>query len=139
MIEGGVQGLTPTVGKEVEEMTLDNYMPFDEEFVEEWGVETQGTGTASYAFDNASGVYDIRISYFDEYDGQGRVTLHIAGIGRASFRLDEDVDCWRWRLFKNIQVNHGDEISLVGEADGAERVRLDYIEFIPKWPNSAAP
>ena len=48
-----------------------------------------------------------------------------------NFRLDEDADCWRWRLFKNIQVNRGDEIKLLAEADQKERVRLDFVEFIP--------
>ena len=111
----------------------------DGEFVEEWAVETQGTGTACYSFDNVSGAYDVRITYFDEKDGHGCVTLQIAGEQRASFTLDEDVDCWRWRLFENIQVNLGDEIKLVGQADGAERVRLDFIEFIPNKRPSNAP
>ena len=41
MIEAGVQGLSPTIGKEVEEMNLEGYSPFEEELVEEWGVETR--------------------------------------------------------------------------------------------------
>ncbi len=131
MIEAGVQGLKATIGKEVEEMKLDNYAPFKEELVEEWGVQTNGTGVAVYTFDETSGVYDIRITYFDEEDGQGRVTLFIAGEEKAAFTLDEDVDCWRWRLFKNIRVNNGDEIKLVGKAHKNERTKLDYIEFIP--------
>ncbi|MHC4119003.1 MAG: hypothetical protein ACYSWO_16025 [Planctomycetota bacterium] len=139
MIEQGVQGLTPTIGKEVEEMELDGYARMDGEFVEEWGVETQETGTASYSFDNTSGAYDVKITYFDENDGQGRVTLFVAGTKSASFKLDEDVDCWRWRLFKNIHVDHGDEIKLVGRADGTERVRLDFIEFIPSRRHSDTP
>jgi hypothetical protein len=132
MIEAGVQGLTPTIGKEVEEMKLDGFVRIDGEFVEEWAVETRGTGTAWYAFDNASGAYDVRITYFDENDGRGRVTLYVAGTKKASFNLDEDADCWRWRLFENIKVNHGDEIKLVGRANDPERIRLDFIEFIPR-------
>ena len=45
--------------------------------------------------------------------------------------MDEDTDCWRWRIFENIQVNKGDDITLVGEADQKERAKLDYIEFVP--------
>ena len=131
MIEAGVQGLTPAIGKEVEEMELDNYAAFEKELVEEWGVETNGTGTARYTFDEVSGRYDIRITYFDEDDGQGRVTLFIAGEEKAVLALDEDTDCWRWRMFKNIRVNNGDEIKLVGKANKNERAKLDYIEFIP--------
>ena len=49
----------------------------------------------------------------------------------AGFKFDEDTDCWRWRRFNNIQVNRGDEIKLVGIANGNERAKLDFIEFIP--------
>jgi hypothetical protein len=130
MIEAGVQGLTPAIGKEVEEMKLDNYAPFQEELVEEWGVQTAGTGKAAYTFNEPSGIYDIRITYFDEEDGKSQITLFIAGKERAVFKLDEDTDCWRWRMFENIRVNKGDEITLVGKADRKEQARLDYIEFI---------
>lgn len=131
MIDAGVQGLSPCIGKEVEDMKLDNYAPFQEELVEEWGVQTGGTGTATYTFDEPSGVYDIRITYFDEEKGQARVTLLIAGKQEATFTMDEDVDCWRWRIFENIRVNNADEIQLVGKAHKNERAKLDYIEFIP--------
>ena len=68
---------------EVEQMQLDGYAPFDKEIVEEWGVQTNGTGKASYTFNEPSGNYDIRITYFDEKQGNSRVTLIIAGRQRA--------------------------------------------------------
>ena len=80
---------------------------------------------------NASGTYDIRITYFDEEEGQSKVQLFVGDKEVINFSLDEDVDCWRWRRFENIQVNKGDEIKLVAEADQKERVRLDFVEFIP--------
>lgn len=131
MIEAGVQGLTPTIGKEFEEMELSNFTYVDD-YVEEWGVETSGTGTASYVFDYPSGNYDIRISYFDEEIGHSKVTLFIADEEKASFYLDEDSDCWRWRLFNNIHLNKGDKIKILAESENGEKVRLDYIEFISK-------
>ena len=112
-------------------MELDNYAPFTEELVEEWGVETKGIGKATYTFNEPSGTYDIRITYFDEEDGKSHITLLIAGKERAAFKLDEDTDCWRWRLFKHIQVNKGDKITLKGQADQNEQARLDFIEFLP--------
>jgi len=136
MIDAGVQGLTPCIGKEVEEMELENYAPFQEELVEEWGVETSGTGSATYTFDEPSGYYDIRITYFDQLDGQATVELFIAGEEKAEFKLDEDTDCWRWRRFENIQVNKGDEIKLVGRAHMDEKAKLDFIEFIPQINNT---
>jgi hypothetical protein len=130
MIDAGVQGLVPTIGKEVEEMQLYGYEPFEEELVEEWGVKTSGTGRAGYTFGGPSDTYDIRITYFDEENGRSKVVLLVAGQERATFRLDEDTDCWRWRMFDNIRVNKGDEVVLVGKADREEQARLDYIEFI---------
>lgn len=47
------------------------------------------------------------------------------------FRLDEDVDCWKWRRFASIQLNKGDKITLKAKSDGGEHVRLDFVEFIP--------
>ena len=132
MIDAGVVGLTPCIGKEVEEMDLENYKPFREELVEEWGVETDGTGIAKYAFNEQTDKYDIRITYFDQADGQSEVFLFIAGQEKASFRLDEDTDCWRWRRFENIRVKRGDEIKLVGKAHNGENAKLDFIEFIPR-------
>ena len=114
----------------LEEMVLDNYSPFEEELVEEWGVETSGTGSATYTFDEPSDIYDIRITYFDQVDGQAEVTLFIAGEEKAVFNLDEDTDCWRWRRFDNISVKRGDEIKLVGRANKDENAKLDFIEFI---------
>ncbi len=132
MIDAGVEGLTPCIGKEVEEMDLENYTPFHEELVEEWGVETDGAGIAKYTFDEPSGRYDIRITYFDQVEGQSEVTLFIEGEEKAVFRMDEDTDCWRWRRFDNIRVKRGDEIKLVGKAHIGEMAKLDFIEFIPR-------
>jgi len=130
MIEAGVQGLTPTIGEEVEEMKLEGYRRSRKELAEEWGVETAGTGRASCTFDQPSGVYDVRITYFDGKGGASRVKLLVAGVEKASFTMDENCDCWRWRRFKAVRVNKGDTVTLVGQADGKDEARLDYIEFI---------
>ena len=58
-------------------MELEGYAPFKEEFAEEWGVQTSGEGTASFAFDLPSGTYDVRITYFDGPVGQSKVKLSI--------------------------------------------------------------
>ena len=131
IIDAGVKGLTPCIGKEAEEMTLENYRQFPEELAEEWGIETKGTGVAKYTFEEKSGVYDVRITYFDEIGGQSEVSLLINDEQVAGFKLDEDTDCWRWRRFNNIRVKRGDEIKLVGIANSNEKAKLDFIEFIP--------
>ena len=129
MIEAGVEGLTPTLGKEFEDMDLKGFSRIDD-YVEEWGVESRGKGKASYSFDLVSGNYNVRITYFDEVKGSSKVSLFIAGKEKASFRLDEDSDCWRSRVFPGISVNSGDRITVTAESDQGETVRLDYLEFI---------
>jgi len=132
MIEAGVQGLEPTLGKEVEAMELEGYVPFDEELAEEWGVETSGEGAASFAFDLPSGTYDVRITYFDDPAGQSEVKLSIAGEETVCFKMDEDCNCWRWRRFENIAISTGDRVTLNGRADRDDLARLDFIEFVRK-------
>jgi hypothetical protein len=131
MIEGGVKGIPPILGMEVEDMELDGFEIFREELVEEWGVETKGSGTASAVFSEASGTYGIRITYFDGEEGQSEVQLLVNGEKTASFYMDEDTDCWRWRLFRGIDLKRGDKIELRGSAHGKEGAILDFIEFIP--------
>jgi hypothetical protein len=131
MIEGGVKGIPPILGMEVEDMELDGYEVFREELVEEWGVETKGSGTASSVFSEASDTYDIRITYFDGEEGQSKVQLLVNGEETASFSMNEDTDCWRWRLVRGINLKKGDKIELRGSAHGKEKAILDFIEFIP--------
>lgn len=132
MIEAGVQGLTPTLGKEVEEMNLEGYKVFNEELAEDWGVETNKKGEASCIFDYPSGKYTIRITYFDEKNGESPVRIYVAGKKVISFNMDENTDCWRWRKFDGIKIKKGDKILLLGEADGEEKAKLDFIEYIPE-------
>lgn len=135
MIEAGVQGLTPTIGLEVEDMALTGFKKVLD-FRNDRGAQTTGTGTATATFDGPSNDYDIRISYFEDNGGKSPVTLSINGEEKISFKLDEDVkhNCWRWRVFKDIRVNNGDEIKLVAKADGKEDPIMEFIEFMPKNP-----
>ena len=129
MIEAGVQGLTPIMGKEVEDMKLENFKRFDD-YVEEWGAQTTGQGIASFDFDLPSGTYDVRISYFDEEKGHSQVRLFAGDDQVIDFKLDGDTDCWTWRRFEKIGLKQGDNIRLVVDAAEPETVRLDYVEFI---------
>jgi hypothetical protein len=135
MIDAGVQGLTPTIGKEVEDMTLSGFTKFvgSSEYVEDEGARTTSTGTATYTFQGPTNNYKIRLTYFDEENGKSPVKLFINGTLQDSFNLDEETDCWRWRMFKGIyKVNIGDQIKLEAVAKGSETPRLDYLEFLPQ-------
>ena len=127
MIEAGVECITPALGIEVEDMDLVNFNRIDD-YVEEWGIETLESGEASYTFDNPTGIYDVRITYFDEEIGHGKVCLFLGDKEVLTFKLD--TDCWRWRLFKNVQIKKGDKVTLKAESNRGETVCLDFIEFI---------
>lgn len=126
--EAGVAGFTPITGMEVEKMTLTGYTP--DTFLIEPSVQTTGKGTAKSTFMNPSGVYDIVVSYADEKGGQGSLAVSVAGKQKASWKLTDDVDCWKRKTIPNVKINTGDEIELVGMANGSETARVDFIEFI---------
>jgi hypothetical protein len=128
--EAGVPGFTPIMGMEVEEMNLSGYNP--DKFLIEQCVQTTGTGTATSAFANPSGLYTIVVSYADEKEGQGNLALYVGGKQKATWKLTEDVGCWRRKTIPNIKINSGDEIKLIGMANGSESARVDFIEFIPQ-------
>ena len=126
--EAGVAGFTPIMGIEAEDMTLSGYTP--DKFLIEQGVQTTGKGTAKSTFNHPSGVYDVVVSYVDEKGGQGNLSLAVAGKQKASWKLSEDVDCWRRKTIPNVKINTGDTIELTGVADGKETARVDFIEFV---------
>ncbi|MEO5998647.1 MAG: hypothetical protein ABIN89_17930 [Chitinophagaceae bacterium] len=126
--EAGVEGFTPVVGLEVENMTLSGYTP--DKYLIEPCVNTTSTGTATAKFDNPTGTYNIVVSYADEKKGQGSITVFVGGKQKATWKLSEDVDCWRRKTIPNIKIKNGDEIKIVGVADGSETAKVDFIEFI---------
>ena len=126
----GVKGFKPHLGMEVENMTLSGYVP--DSCLIEHCIKTTGTGIASSAFNSETGVYDVVLSCLDEKGGQSTINLLVGGKQSASWKLSEDVGCWRRKTFVNLKIKKGDEIKLAGTANGTELARIDYIEFIRK-------
>jgi hypothetical protein len=126
----GVKGFIPHVGMEVENMSLTGYSP--DSCLMEHCVKTSSSGTAKAVFTNPSGTYDIVVSYVDEKGGQGTLILFTGGKQKATWKLTEDVGCWRRKTIPAIKIKNGDEIKIVGVANGNELARVDYIEFIKK-------
>lgn len=126
----GVKGFTPHAGFEAEKMTLSGYAA--DSCLQERCIKTSGTGTAKSLFTEPTGVYDIIVSYVDEKEGQGTLNLSVAGKQKATWKLTEDVGCWRRKTIPSVKIRNGDEIKLTGVANGKEEARLDYIEFVKK-------
>jgi hypothetical protein len=113
---------------EAENMTLAGYSK--DTYKNEQCIKTSSKGTATSLFNYPTGVYNVIISYADEKNGQGALTLFVANKQKLTFRLVEDVDVWRRKTFSNIKIKNGDEIKIVGIANGSEAARVDYIEFV---------
>ena len=126
--EAGVEGFSPVLGMEAEDMTLFGYVP--DKYLIEPSVKTSGKGTATSKFNNTSGIYTMIVSYVDEKNGQGNIAISINGKQKAAWNLNEDVDCWRRKKIPNVKINKGDEIKITGTANGSESARVDFIEFI---------
>jgi hypothetical protein len=128
----GIAGFTPVIGMEAEEMTLSGYSP--DVYMNDHGVSTSSTGMATGVFDHPSGVYSIIVAYADEKGGQGSLTLFVGKRQKDAWKLNEDVGVWRRRTIPAVKIYKGDEIKIVGKADGSEMARVEFIEFIPQSP-----
>lgn len=126
--ETGVKGFTPHLGMEAENMTLAGYSK--DTYKNEQCIKTSSKGTATSLFNFPTGVYNVIISYADEKNGQGTLTMIVANKQKLTFKLAEDIDVWRRKTFNNIKIKNGDEIKLIGISNGSEAARVDYIEFV---------
>ncbi|MGF1476094.1 MAG: beta strand repeat-containing protein [Geminicoccaceae bacterium] len=111
-------------------------------FLQAAGGASQSSATT--AFSGASGTYDIRVGYFDETDGVSELSLIVNGA---------TLDTWSWnknlganfaspatatvRFVPSVTINAGDEIELVGQQDGGEPLRVDFVDFEPSDGSSA--
>ena len=102
-------------------------------------------GTASAKFGGQTGVYTLKVRYFDESDGEGTFEMKV---GNQSYRwtangnFRDNYPTARngvIREFKNVVLTNGSTIQLIGHRDGGERARIDYVEFEPSSSSSPSP
>ena len=100
------------------------------------------TGTASFKFEGEAGDYLVKVAYFDENDGVGKLELRQDDDLIGSITMDQELGS---RLpdektltsqgFSSVSAKAGDVFTITGYEDGspstAEHARVDYIEFIP--------
>ncbi|MGK7935651.1 MAG: hypothetical protein AB4206_07585, partial [Xenococcaceae cyanobacterium] len=98
-------------------------------------------GTASFDFAGSTGVYTIKVNYFDENDGVGQMKVRQNNNLLKSWNLDQELgshladEKTKTSLeIKNVEVSAGDEFQIEGMEQGsvntAEHARLDGVEFI---------
>jgi alpha-glucuronidase len=135
---------------EAEDLELTGYIPYT---VHPPEIASQGTaivtatnsttGVARTVLHFPSGEYDLAVNYYDLYGGQSYWTVYINDAVVGSWRGDMESTLGHTpsiyidghsatRIkFHNIFVKEGDELKIVGEADGVEPAPVDYIAFLP--------
>ncbi len=89
-------------------------------------------GKATSIFQEASGTYDISVSYLDENYGAAWASFKINGKTIKDWQLITDASrvAGRQSVGTQIQINEGDSISIEGWADSDDLARIDYVEFL---------
>ncbi|MEM6452889.1 MAG: LamG-like jellyroll fold domain-containing protein, partial [Cyanobacteria bacterium P01_D01_bin.105] len=114
---------------EAESMTLSNgYV------VEGQNIRNNGSTNAQAitTFDGEAGYYMVAVRYFDESDGQSTLTVNIDGQTIDNWQFTNDDDQFTSRVVSTqVYLSPGDTIELIGDNQGGEFTRVDYIDLIP--------
>ena len=110
-------------------------------------------GTAKATIPFSKGIYDLAVNYYDLYGGDALYELFIndrlIGKWRANLHqwvdgqpgpsvLGHDVSRYldghsaMRTVFHGVEVQKGDEVTIVGTPDGIEYAPLDYLSFLPR-------
>lgn len=101
--------------------------------------------TASAKFGGQTGVYTLKVRYFDESDGNSDFEIKVGGQSykwKANGNYRDNYPTERngvVREFKNVVLSRGSSIQLIGQKDRGERARFDYVEFEPSRASSPSP
>lgn len=94
------------------------------------------TQSASFVFDDATGSYDLTLGHFDESDGQSSLDILVNGELVDSFIWNADAgdatvnkSSFAEHLTSSVELEAGDVITFNGISDGAEPLRIDYLEY----------
>ena len=98
-------------------------------------------GSATGTFEGEAGIYQVKVGYYDENDGQSQAKITV-GEESTSFTFDKDLpDGWVKPASKTsliaieeVQLESGDTFKIEGVSNKGEFARFDYIEFSPISP-----
>lgn len=103
------------------------------------------TARASYTVQQ-DGAFDLTVGYFDETDGVSWLQVLVNGEIVADFDWDAtsgaviaSTASRATHLIEGLDLEAGDVIELVGQGDGREPLRVDYLEFTSVAPGSGGP
>jgi pectate lyase len=104
-------------------------------------IEAREASSAVMQFMGESGIYDLRLVYFDENDGVSQMTIAVGDKVISSFSFDQDLgsplaneSTKTSKLISRVALQKGDLVTLQGTPNLKELVRTDSLEFIPSAP-----
>ncbi len=114
------------------------------------GGDNDDSGAASFEFNGATGKYDVKVTYFDENDGVGQITIKQDSLTLKSFQLDRQLgssiadEKTRTTVeIDDVDISNGDQFTIEGIEQGskrtAEHTRIDRVEFIPTETSNSPP
>jgi len=132
---------------EAEDMLLQNYRVESVDFASDGKVAKLSngqTGSATAYFDGPSGQYDIVIGYFDEADGISTLDPTLNGRSLGQFELNKQLGSdlpkpktlVRRVVGEDVSIESGDALKVLGERDGWEYARIDYVDFVARDVNN---
>ena len=102
-------------------------------------IQATGSGphVAGFGFSGATGLYNIKMGYFDESDGQSQLSLLLDGEVVDSFIWDADAGAsivnetsYAEREITGLAIEAGDRLEFSGMPDGGEPLRIDFLEYV---------
>ncbi|PYH98008.1 glycoside hydrolase [Aspergillus ellipticus CBS 707.79] len=136
---------------EAESMALDGYQtyavsPFEaaSNLTAIVTMSNSTVGTAKTILEVPSGTYDIGVNYYDLYGGQSRWTLSVndKAVGEWLGDMDHhslghtpsiylDGHSASRITFRDVKIQHSDELKIVGQPNGVEPAPVDYVVLLP--------
>lgn len=133
---------------EAESMTLTNYALESKSFASGGNLIklTNTTGTATFSFGGATGLYNIILGYHDENEtvaGSAQLSVKQGGTTLDSWNLDQKLgsgypdtqNLLRRTIASNFTVSTGSQFEIQGVIGPGELARVDYIEFVRLDPS----
>jgi fibro-slime domain-containing protein len=101
------------------------------------GKSINDTGIATFTFNEPTGTYNTKVTYFDENDGSATFAFFVNGVQKDSWIANEasgsayaDATSKRVRTIANVPITNGNQVKIRGIPNSNEWARVDCIEFI---------
>lgn len=124
---------------EAERMTLRGYSAVANQFASGGSLIklTKKSGEAAFRFVYDSGIYTVKVGYFDENDGDAEFRVFVGGrlidewVANQELGSESpDRQTFTVRTIENVKVSSGETIIIEGTNSGGAPARLDYLDII---------